>query len=139
MEYLPNSVHISVCASANNIIIIIIPLRDINSFYDKGSFYKLYITHSLSLQCTGAPDSSTVTASTTVQILRTALISVTCVLVMMSALTFLIGFICGHCFSQRWRRPSGKEDDESPSNFTTEPRKDLELKENVAYITIRPK
>ena len=90
-----------------------------------------------SLQHTGAPDSSTAAATTT-QMLRTALISVTCVLVMMSALMFLIGFICGHCFSQRWRKPSGKKDDESPSNLTTEPREDLELKENIAYITIHP-
>ena len=65
--------------------------------------------------------------------------SVTCVLVMMSALTFLIGFICGHCFSQRWRKSSVKKDDKSPSNITTEPMEDLELKENVAYITIHPK
>ena len=101
-------------------------------------FYTLYIVQSLSLQCIGAPDSNTVTA-TTVRILRTALISVTCVLVMMSALMYLIGFICGHCFSQRWRKSSGKKDDESPSNLTAEPREDLELKENVAYITIRPR
>ena len=53
---------------------------------------------------------------------------------MMSALMFLIGFICGHCFSQRWRRPSGKKDDQSPSSLTNEPREDLELKDNVAYI-----
>ena len=44
------------------------------------------------LQHTGAPDSSTAAATTT-QMLRTALISVTCVLVMMSALVFLIGLI----------------------------------------------
>ena len=94
--------------------------------------------HSLSLQHTGAPDSS-ITAATTTQMLRTALISVTCVLVMMSALMFLIGFISGHSFSQRWKKSSEKKDDESPSNLTTEPREDLELKENVAYITIRPK
>ena len=92
----------------------------------------------MSLKHTGAPSPSTATAAST-QTLRTALISVTCVLVIMSALTFLIGFICGHCFSQRWRKPSEKKDDESPSNLMTEPREDLELKENVAYITIRPK
>ena len=90
------------------------------------------------MHTTGTPESSTA-AATTIQILITALISVTCVLVMISALMFIIGFICGHCFSQRWRKPSPKKDDESPSNLTTEPREDLELKENVAYITIRPK
>ena len=69
--------------------------------------------------------------------LRTALISVTCVLVMMSALTFIIGVVCGHCLSQRWRKSAAtKKNDESPSDPTAE---DLELKENVAYITIRPK
>ena len=63
------------------------------------------------------PDSSTATA-TAVQILRTALISVTCVLVMMSALIFLIGFVCDHCFNQKWRRPPGKmSHDESQSNL----------------------
>ena len=62
----------------------------------------------------------------------------TYVLVVMSVVIFVIGFICGHCFSRRWRKPSGKKVNESPSNLTTEPREDLELKENVAYITIRP-
>ena len=84
----------------------------------------------------GTPDSSTATA-TTVQVLRTALISVTCVLVMMLALTFLIGFICCHCFSQRWRRPPGNKNDQSQPNLAAT--EDLELKENVAYITICPK
>ena len=71
--------------------------------------------------------------------LRTALISVTCVLVMMSALMFVVGFVCGHCFSQRWRKSANKNDESSPSHLTTEPGEDLELKENVAYVTIRPK
>ena len=62
----------------------------------------------------------------------------TCVLVMLSALTFIIGFVCGHYFSQR-RRKSVKKNTGSPSNPTTEPGEDLELKENVAYITIHPK
>ena len=89
----------------------------------------------LSLQYTGALDPSPATMT---QMLRTALISVTCVLVMVSALTFVTGFVCGHCFSQRWRR-SSRKNDESLFNPTTEPREDLELKENVAYITIHPK
>ena len=87
----------------------------------------------MSLQCTGAPDrDSSLATATAVQMLRTALISVTCTLVMMSALMFLNGFFCGHCFSQSWSKPSGKKNDESPSNLTTEPREALELKENVA-------
>ena len=47
--------------------------------------------------------------------------------------------IIGYDDAIRARRPSGKKDDESPSNLTTEPRQNLELKENVAYITIHPK
>ena len=84
------------------------------------------------------PMASPATA-TTAEMLRTALISMACVLVVVSVVICAIGFICGRCFSQRWRKPSGKKDDESPSSLITEPRKDLGLKENVAYITIRPK
>ena len=71
--------------------------------------------------------------------LRTALISVICALVMMSALTFIIGGVCSHCFNQRWRKLANKNYESSPSHPTTEPGVDLELKENVAYVTIRPK
>ena len=71
--------------------------------------------------------------------LRTALISVTCVLVTMSALTFIIGAVCGNYLGQRWRKSAANKNIESPSDPTTEPGEDLELKENVAYITIRPK
>ena len=70
--------------------------------------------------------------------LSTTLISVTCVLFMMSVVTFIIGVICGHCFSPRWRESANKNSG-SPSDPTTERGEDLELKENVAYITIRPK
>ena len=78
-------------------------------------------------------------SATTAEMLRTALISIACVLVVVSVVIWAIGFICGHCFSRRWRKPSEKKDDESPSSLTTEPKEDPELKENVAYITIRPK
>ena len=55
---------------------------------------------------------------------------------MMSALTFVIGAVCGHCLCQKWRKSAAaKKNDESPSDPTTE---DLELKGNVAYITISP-
>ena len=87
---------------------------------------------------TGTPGPSPAATTSTAAILRTALISVTCVLVMMLALTFVIGFVCGHCISQRWRK-SAQKNNNSPSNPTIEPGEDLELKENVAYITIRPK
>ena len=67
--------------------------------------------------------------------LKTALISITCVLIITSALTFIIGLLCGHYLSQRYR----KSEKVSVSNPTTERAEDLELKENVAYITVRPK
>ena len=77
---------------------------------------------------TGMPDPA-------IAVLKAALISVTCVLIMISALTFVIGLLCGYYFSQRYIK-SGKE---SVSNPTTEHVEDPELKENVAYITVRPK
>ena len=71
--------------------------------------------------------------------LKTALISVTCLYVMTSALIFIIGFLCGHCFSQRHRK-SEKQSVSNSTNVTcTEHAEDLELKENVAYVTVRPK
>ena len=70
-----------------------------------------------------------------IAMLKTALISTTCLYVMTSVLIFIVGFVCGHCFSLRQRK-SGKE---SASTPTTEHAEDLELKENVAYITVRPK
>ena len=102
--------------------------------------YKFYRGYFNTCTVAGAPDPTAIPATATdAETLRTTLISVTCVLVMVSFVMFVIGFICGHCFSQSWRKPSGKKDDESPSNLTIEPREDLELKDNVAYITIRPK
>ena len=93
--------------------------------------------HHFNNNCVGTTDPSPAIATAT---LRTALIAVTCVLVMMSALTFVIGFVCGNCFSQRWRKSAGRNNESpSDSNTTTEPGEDLELKQNVAYITIRPK
>ena len=87
----------------------------------------------------GTSDPSPATA-TSAQMLRAALILVTCVLGVMSILTFIIGFVCGHCFSQRWRKSAGKNNESpSESNPTTEPGEDLELKENVAYVTLHPK
>lgn len=69
--------------------------------------------------------------------LRTALISVTCVLVMLLLLTFITGFVCGHYFTQTLRKPANKNDGSLPDP-TTEHGGDLELKENIAYITLRP-
>ena len=68
--------------------------------------------------------------------LRAALISVVCLSIIISAVMFVIGFVCGHYLTQRWRKSIAAEQDSCPTNEHGE---DLELKENVAYITLRPK
>ena len=77
----------------------------------------------------------TATPDPAIAMLKIALISVTCLYVMTSVLIFIVGFVCGHCFSLR----QTKSEKESASNPTTERTEDLELKENVAYVTVRPK
>ena len=70
-----------------------------------------------------------------------ALISVSCVAVVASVLMFIIGFVCGHCFSQRWKKLTQHEQTMSMSTAaaSNELEGDLELKDNVAYVTLRPK
>ena len=68
--------------------------------------------------------------------LRTALISVVCLSILISAVTFVVGVVCGHCISQRRESTASKQSREQKSNATNE---DLDLKENVAYITLHPK
>ena len=83
---------------------------------------------------TGIPDHA-------IAMLRTALISVTFVLIMLSMLLFLVGFISGgYYFSQRWRKvaSANKCDHGSPSNPTTEPQEGVDLKKNVAYMDLDP-
>ena len=41
------------------------------------------------------------------------------------------GLVCVHCFSQGCRKSFGKNN-ESPLNFTNEPREDLELNESIS-------
>ena len=67
-----------------------------------------------------------------------ALISVSCVAVV---LMFIIGFVCGYCFSQRRKKLTQHEQTMSTSTAaaSNEPEGDLELKDNVAYVTLRPK
>ena len=84
----------------------------------------IYLNH------TGMPDLAIV-------MLKAALISMTCVLVVIAALTFIIGVVCGYYFSQRYRK-SEKESVSNPIDVS-EYAEDLELKENVAYITVCPK
>ena len=64
--------------------------------------------------------------------LRTALISVTSLSVVMSALIFIIGFVCGHCFNQRWRKSADKNDGSS-SDPIAEPGEDLELRKKCLH------
>ena len=66
--------------------------------------------------------------------LRTALITVTCVLVVTSVFTFIAGIACYHFISQRWRASADTNKQPGPKDMESE----LELKENVAYITLRP-
>ena len=75
--------------------------------------------------------------SATAAMLRTALISVTCILVVMSVFIFIIGYVCGHYSSQRLRQSADKNK-QSGSQNPKIMESDLELKENVAYITVRP-
>ena len=73
----------------------------------------------------------------TISTLRAALISVVCSSILTSAVMFVVGVVCGHCISQRWRvSAAGRQRKEQESSATNE---DLELKENVAYITLHPK
>ena len=67
--------------------------------------------------------------------LTIALISVTCILVVISVLMFIIGFICGHYL----RRKSIKNSAELSTSPANEQVEILELKDNVAYVTLRPK
>ena len=65
---------------------------------------------------------------------RTVLISVTCALAVTSVSMFIIRFICGHYL--RVRKKSVHKNNESSRVGQVE---DLELKENVAYVTLCPK
>ena len=68
--------------------------------------------------------------------LRTALITVACVSVIMSLFTFIAGIVCYHCISQR-RRVSA-DINKSQNNPEHVMETGLELKQNVAYITLSP-
>ena len=69
--------------------------------------------------------------------LRSALISVSCLLFVASVLIFII---CGHCFSQRCRKLiQHKQSMPMSTAAAGEIAEDLELEENVAYVTLRPK
>ena len=78
-------------------------------------------------ECTGKSTTSTA-------MLRIALVSVTCVLVALSLFVFFAGVVCGHYLSQRWRESADRNKKLESHNTVS----DLELKENVAYITLRP-
>ena len=73
--------------------------------------------------------------------LRDALIAVSCVLVVVSAVMLIIGFLGGHYLGQKYR----KSHDQATSNTAATPDPssegvdDLDLNKNVAYITLRPR
>ena len=71
--------------------------------------------------------------------LRTSLISVTCVSVMISLFTFITGIVCHRYICQRWRASSADINKQPESHGNPKhTESELELKENVAYITLRP-
>jgi hypothetical protein len=81
----------------------------------------------------------TIVHAGTTAMLRTALISVTCTLLVMSVFIFIAGIVCGYYISQR-RRASAVTNKQSESqNVPKDMEPELELKENAAYITIRPR
>ena len=89
------------------------------------SFYSIHIY-------TGIPDPA-------IAMLRTALISVTFALVVLSVLMFLVGFITGgYYFSQRWRKAASAIESEPPSNPPNEPQEGVDLKKNIAYMDLDP-
>ena len=106
---------------------LLVPLIGITTTATKFNVYHLhkllYSSYHLHLY-TGMSDAT----------LKTTLISVTCVLAL---LMFIIGFICGHYL--QIRRKLAHEYDEKSSSPTVEQVENLELKENVAYITLRQK
>ena len=69
-----------------------------------------------------------------------ALISVTCTLAVVSVLMFVIGVTCGYHI--KMRKSAVNKNAKSSSVIqspASEHMEDLQLKENVAYVTIRPK
>ena len=73
--------------------------------------------------------------------MRDTLIAVSCVLVVVSAVMLIIGFLSGHYLGQKYR----KSHDQATNNTAATPNPssegvdDLELNKNVAYITLRPR
>ena len=76
--------------------------------------------------------------TTAIAMLRTALISVVCVLVVISVFIFITGVVCGYYLGQRWRESADKNKLPESQNSPKDMESDLELKENVAYITLSP-
>ena len=71
-----------------------------------------------------------------------ALISVSCVVIVASVLTFIMGFVCGRCYSSQGRKKLTQHEQTmstSTAAAANEQVENLELKDNVAYVTLRPK
>ena len=72
-----------------------------------------------------------------IAMLRTALITVACVSVMMSVVAFIVGIACYHCISQRWRVSADINKQPGSHSNPKDTESELELKENVSYISLR--
>ena len=72
--------------------------------------------------------------------LRPVLIFVSCLLVVASLLMFIIGFICGQYFNQRCHRKLTRQERSRAMSTAAASKhvENLELNENVAYVTLRP-
>ena len=70
-----------------------------------------------------------------------ALIAVSCVLVVVSAVILITGFLGGHYLGQKYKKSHDQATDNTATtpNPSSEGVDDLELNKNVAYITLRPR
>ena len=99
---------------------------------------------------TGITDSAEPTS--TCNVVTAAVVSSISTFLMTSVFIFIVGFVCGQCFNQRYKRPA-KETSETivqvEQSHPLDPMYDnilpkiikqeeqgLELKENVAYLTL---
>ena len=98
----------------------------------------------------GITDSAEPTS--TCNVVTSAVVSSISTFLVTSVIIFIVGFVCGHCFGQRYKRPAKETsgtivqgEHSRPicdPNFTYLPKmvkqeeQDLELKENVAYLTL---
>ena len=79
--------------------------------------------------------------SSSLNVLTVAVSSTVAAFLVISFLTFVAGFVCGHYFGRKYKQPSSSlnqpvplyEDVNVPSNAVEHQEQGLELRENVAY------